>query len=115
MVNLLNKKKIALKHIFYFNKILFMSKTFKQLKKIVIAVIGFTILLVGIILVVTPGPASLVIPAGLAVLGTEFVWAEKLLKKVKTRLTKEYWKSLVVSKEVPPAEIHTEKIKSDWE
>jgi uncharacterized protein (TIGR02611 family) len=91
-----------------------MSRTFKQLKKIVVAIIGFTILLVGIILLVTPGPASLVIPAGLAVLATEFVWADNLLKKVKTRLTKKYWKSLVLSEEVPPSEVHTETVKSDW-
>jgi uncharacterized protein (TIGR02611 family) len=91
-----------------------MSKTFKQLKRIIIAIIGFTILLIGIILLVTPGPASLVIPAGLAVLATEFVWAENLLKKVKLRLKKSYWKSLVLSKEIPPSEIHTERIKRRW-
>jgi uncharacterized protein (TIGR02611 family) len=91
-----------------------MSKTFKQLKRIVIAIIGFTILLVGVILLVTPGPASLVIPAGLAVLATEFVWAENLLKKVKTRLTKNYWKSLVLTDENSASDIHTERINSDW-
>jgi uncharacterized protein (TIGR02611 family) len=91
-----------------------MSKTFKQLKKIIVAIIGFTILLIGIILLVTPGPASLVIPSGLAVLATEFVWAEKLLKKVKLRFKRSYWKSLVLSKEIPPAEIHTESIKTNW-
>ena len=91
-----------------------MSKTFKQLKRIVIAIIGFTILLVGVILLVTPGPASLVIPAGLTVLATEFVWAENLLKKVKTRLTKNYWKSLVLTDENSASDIHTERINSDW-
>jgi uncharacterized protein (TIGR02611 family) len=91
-----------------------MSRTFKQLKRIIVAIIGFTILLVGIILLVTPGPASLVIPAGLAVLATEFVWAENLLKKVKSRLTKKYWKSLVLSDELPPSEIHSEKVNSNW-
>lgn len=91
-----------------------MSKTFKQLKRIVIAIIGFTILLVGVILLITPGPASLVIPAGLTVLATEFVWAEKLLKKVKTRLTKNYWKSLVLTDETQAANIQSEGINSDW-
>lgn len=91
-----------------------MSRTFKQLKKIVVAIIGFTILLVGIILLITPGPASLVIPAGLAVLATEFVWADNLLKKVKTRLTKKYWKSLVLAEEVAPSEVHSDTVKSDW-
>ncbi|MCL5030435.1 MAG: PGPGW domain-containing protein [Bacteroidetes bacterium] len=63
-----------------------MSKTLKQLKRIFIAIAGFTILLIGVLLVVTPGPAILVIPAGLAVLATEFVWAENLLNKFKSKL-----------------------------
>ncbi len=63
-----------------------MRKTFKQLKKILVAVVGFTILIIGVLLIVLPGPATLVIPAGLAVLATEFVWAENLLKKVKSKL-----------------------------
>ncbi len=63
-----------------------MSKTLKQVKRIFVAIAGFTILLIGVLLVVTPGPATLVIPAGLAVLATEFVWAENLLKKVKSKL-----------------------------
>jgi uncharacterized protein (TIGR02611 family) len=91
-----------------------MSKTLKQLKRVIVAIIGFTILLIGIILLITPGPASLVIPAGLAVLATEFVWAEKLLNKVKLRFKKSYWKSLVLSKEIPSSEIHTERINSHW-
>ncbi len=65
-----------------------MANNLKRVKKVFVAVAGFTILLVGIILIVTPGPATLVIPAGLAVLGTEFVWAEKLLKKFKTKLSR---------------------------
>ncbi|RMG67971.1 MAG: hypothetical protein D6710_10755, partial [Nitrospirae bacterium] len=36
---------------------------------------------VGIALIVLPGPATVVIPAALAILATEFVWARKLLKK----------------------------------
>ena len=63
-----------------------MRKTLKQLKRIFIAIAGFTILLIGVLLVVTPGPAILVIPAGLAVLATEFVWAENLLNKFKSKL-----------------------------
>ena len=63
-------------------------KTIKQIKKVIIAAIGFTVLLLGIILIVTPGPASLVIPAGLAILGTEFVWARNLLDKIKSKMKK---------------------------
>jgi tellurite resistance protein TerC len=61
-------------------------KTFKQIKKVIIAAIGFIVLLTGIILIVLPGPASLVIPAGLAILATEFVWARNLLDKIKSKM-----------------------------
>ncbi|WP_333655207.1 PGPGW domain-containing protein [Dissulfurispira sp.] len=61
------------------------SKTIRQVKKLTIAVIGFTILLIGLAMVVLPGPAFIVIPVGLGILATEFVWARNLLKKVKTK------------------------------
>jgi len=57
----------------------------KTAKKIIIAVVGGTVLLIGVIFIVTPGPAMVVIPVGLAILGTEFVWARQLLKRVKER------------------------------
>ena len=63
-----------------------MSIRLKRIKKIFVAITGFTILLVGVLLIVLPGPASIVIPAGLAVLATEFVWAENLLNKIKSKL-----------------------------
>ena len=44
---------------------------------------GTIVLLVGIALIVLPGPAFVVIPAGLAILGTELVWARRLLHRVK--------------------------------
>jgi len=58
------------------------------LRRLIIAVVGFTVLAVGIAMVVLPGPAILVIPLGLSILATEFVWAKKLLEKIKTRLKK---------------------------
>ena len=57
----------------------------KKIKKIIVAVFGFTILLIGIILIFLPGPAIIIIPVGLAVLATEFVWAERLLAKFKEK------------------------------
>ncbi len=53
------------------------------LKRIAIAIIGGTVILVGVVMIVTPGPALVVIPAGLAILATEFIWARRLLKRVK--------------------------------
>jgi tellurite resistance protein TerC len=62
--------------------------TLRKAKRLVIAVIGFTILLIGVAMIVLPGPAFIVIPVGLGILATEFVWAKKLLKKVKEKIDK---------------------------
>ena len=61
----------------------FMINTLKQAKRVVVIVIGFTVLLIGIALIVLPGPATLVIPLGLTMLATEFVWARRLLVRFK--------------------------------
>lgn len=53
------------------------------MKKVVIAVTGGTVLAVGIAMVVLPGPAFVVIPAGLAILATEFAWAKAALERAK--------------------------------
>jgi tellurite resistance protein TerC len=52
-------------------------------RKIVIAIIGGTITLVGIALIVLPGPAFIVIPVGLSILATEFLWARRWLNKIR--------------------------------
>jgi|GEM_PF-1727734 len=51
--------------------------------RIAIIIGGTIVLLVGVALLVLPGPAFVVIPAGLAILGTELVWARRLLRRVK--------------------------------
>ena len=58
---------------------------YKTARKIVIGTIGFTVILIGMVLLVLPGPAFLVIPAGLAILALEFAWARHWLKIVKAR------------------------------
>lgn len=55
-------------------------------RRVVSAVIGGTILLFGIAMIVLPGPAMLVIPLGLAVLATEFLWARRWLRKTQKLL-----------------------------
>ena len=57
----------------------------KLAKKIIVSVIGFTILLAGLAMTVLPGPAFIVIPLGLGILATEFIWAKKLLTRVKNK------------------------------
>jgi uncharacterized protein (TIGR02611 family) len=55
----------------------------KQARRVVIGVIGFTVLLIGVALLVLPGPAFIVIPAGLAILAIEFAWARHWLQRIK--------------------------------
>jgi len=61
-------------------------RTLKQAKRLIVIVIGFTVLLAGIVMVVMPGPAVIVIPVGLTILATEFLWAKTLLDSLKERI-----------------------------
>jgi len=47
--------------------------------------VGGTVLAIGVALIVLPGPAFVVIPLGLAILGAEFAWARHWLRRVKQR------------------------------
>lgn len=62
------------------------SITFAGIKRVAILAIGTSVVIVGIIMIFTPGPAIVVIPAGLAILATEFMWARHLLKYFKNKL-----------------------------
>ena len=55
--------------------------TINQARRLIRIVVGFTVLLIGLAMVVLPGPAVVVIPIGLAILATEFVWAKRLMKR----------------------------------
>ena len=59
------------------------SSAARLARKVVVTVVGATVLTIGIALIVLPGPAVVVIPIGLAILGTEFLWARRLLRRVK--------------------------------
>ena len=52
-------------------------------KRIIVALVGGTVLALGLALVVLPGPAFIVIPAGLAILAMEFAWARRWLRKAR--------------------------------
>jgi uncharacterized protein (TIGR02611 family) len=60
-----------------------LTGTLKQARRTAIAVVGFTILALGAVMLVTPGPGWLVIFVGLSVLGLEFVWARRMLRRLK--------------------------------
>jgi hypothetical protein len=57
-------------------------KTLRQIKKICIAVAGFSVLLIGLAMIILPG-TIIIIPLGLTILATEFVWAKHWLEKMK--------------------------------
>jgi tellurite resistance protein TerC len=58
--------------------------TYKWARRIAVALVGFTVLAAGIAMTVLPGPAIIVIPVGLGILGLEFAWARRWLHKVKS-------------------------------
>ena len=60
--------------------------TDRRVRRVMVAVIGGTVLLIGIAMVVLPGPALVVIPVGLGILGLEFAWARIWLRKVRARV-----------------------------
>jgi tellurite resistance protein TerC len=58
---------------------------YKVAKRIAIGIVGGSVLLVGVAMIVLPGPAFVVIPAGLAILSIEFAWARIWLRKAKAK------------------------------
>lgn len=51
-------------------------------------ILGGTVLLLGVAMIVLPGPAFIVIPAGLAILAIEFAWARRWLRSARAILPK---------------------------
>lgn len=65
----------------------------KYLRKIVVALIGIPLIILGIILIPLPGPGLLVCFAGLFILSLEFEWAKPYMEKIKKQLDKIVQKS----------------------
>lgn len=57
--------------------------SYRQARRIVVLVLGTSVLLVGIAMIVLPGPAVVVIPVGLGILAIEFAWARRWLRKMR--------------------------------
>lgn len=57
--------------------------TLKHAQRLLKILIGFTLLVLGLVMIFTPGPGWLVIILGLGVLAAEYVWAQRLLQRVK--------------------------------
>ncbi|MEM7610838.1 MAG: PGPGW domain-containing protein [Pseudomonadota bacterium] len=64
-----------------------LDTTYKTARRIIITVIGFTLLLIGVVMLVTPGPGLAAMAGGLALLAVEFAWARAWLKKIRARIS----------------------------
>jgi tellurite resistance protein TerC len=77
-------------------------RTAEQVRRLSRIVGGFTLLLIGIVMLVTPGPGWLVILLGLGLLAAEFVWARRLMDRIKRqgeRVRNVVWRT---TKSAPP-------------
>jgi uncharacterized protein (TIGR02611 family) len=63
-------------------------RTVQQVRRIFLILAGFTLLLLGIIMVFTPGPGTPVILMGLGLLAAEFVWARRIMDRIKRESTR---------------------------
>lgn len=57
----------------------------RESKRVLVTVLGFTLIAGGIVLLPLPGPGWLIIFGGLAVLGTQYAWARRALDETKRR------------------------------
>jgi len=53
------------------------------MKRFFVALMGGTVIVIGIAMIVLPGPGLVVILGGLAILATEFLWARRALRNAK--------------------------------
>ena len=64
-----------------------MHLTYRTARRIAVLAVGSTVVLLGIVMLVTPGPGLVVIPVGLAILSVEFAWARLWLRKVRESIS----------------------------
>lgn len=62
--------------------------SYRQARRAVILILGSSVLLIGIAMILLPGPAFLVIPLGLSILAWEFAWARRWLQRIKAKIAK---------------------------
>ena len=71
-------------------------------KRVAVTIVGFALVVAGLVMLVLPGPGLLVIIAGLAVLATEYVWAERMLNLARRKAAQA--KDKVLRKRADPGE-----------
>lgn len=58
--------------------------SYRQARRLVVLLIGTTVMVIGVVMTVTPGPAFVVIPLGIAILAIEFAWARRWLARIRS-------------------------------
>ena len=76
--------------------------TYRQARKAVILVLGSTVLLMGVAMLVLPGPAMVMIPLGLGILAIEFAWARRWLHQLKSSARDLHLRTRLGSRHPPP-------------
>jgi hypothetical protein len=54
-----------------------------RVRKVVYSIVGVSVIVIGLVMIVLPGPAVIVIPLGLAILAGEYAWARRVLRRGK--------------------------------
>jgi len=72
-------------------------RTVAQVRRIFLILAGFTLLALGIVMIFTPGPGTPVILMGLGLLAAEFVWARRIMERVKRETAR--WKGVLMRPE----------------
>ena len=68
--------------------------TYKAARRIAVAILGSTVLAIGIVMIIAPGPAFIVIPVGLVILSLEFAWARSWLLAIRRGLSRRQQRAL---------------------
>jgi len=82
----------------------------RSTKRAVVLVVGLALLAVGFVMMVTPGPGILFLIAGLALLATEFAWADHLLRKARESAER----AGQASQKIPGVTQATGAVKAGW-
>lgn len=82
--------------------------TYKAARRIAVTIVGATVVLLGLIMLVTPGPGLVVIPVGLAILSIEFAWARHWLRKMRESISQ-----AGQNNHARRAEAHRDRIETD--
>jgi len=74
---------------------------YRLARRLVIGVIGGTVVLGGVVMLVTPGPGLAVIALGMAILALEFAWARLWLRRLKSHLGREQINGFLQKSRIP--------------